>query len=76
MAALAETPDEHREDRSESADPAAQPEAELASIGRLLGERYRLERLVRGFGGEFQPEPELWIGVDELAQPQASVSNS
>ena len=74
MAALAETPDEHREDRSESSDPAAKPEAaELASIGRLLGDRYRLERLVRGFGGEFQPEPELWIGVDELLNRKVGV---
>ena len=74
MAALAETPDEHREDHSESSDTAVKPEAaELASIGRLLGDRYRLERLVRGFGGEFQPEPELWIGVDELLNRKVGV---
>jgi serine/threonine protein kinase len=51
---------------------AAEPR-ELAVAGRRLGGRYRLERLVRGFGGPFLPEPELWVGVDELLNRRVGV---
>jgi serine/threonine protein kinase len=53
---------------SEPAEPR-----ELAVAGRRLGGRYRLERLVRGFGGPFQPEPQLWVGVDELLNRRVGV---
>lgn len=46
---------------------------ELAVAGRRLGGRYRLERMVRGFGGGFQPEPQLWVGVDELLNRRVGV---
>ncbi|HWG28373.1 protein kinase family protein [Actinospica sp.] len=46
---------------------------ELAVIGRRLGGRYRLERMVRGFGGVFEPEPQLWVGVDELLNRRVGV---
>jgi serine/threonine protein kinase len=64
------------EDESESAtwepaEPAAR--RELAIVGRRLGSRYRLERMVRGFGGGFEPEPQLWVGVDELLNRRVGV---
>ncbi|MBR7824792.1 hypothetical protein KDK95_00610 [Actinospica sp. MGRD01-02] len=46
---------------------------ELAVVGRRLGSRYRLERMVRGFGGVFSPEPQLWVGVDELLNRRVGV---
>jgi serine/threonine protein kinase len=46
---------------------------ELAVVGRRLGGRYRLERMVRGFGGVFEPEPQLWVGVDELLNRRVGV---
>ena len=46
---------------------------ELAVAGRRLGGRYRLERMVRGFGGGFRPEPQLWVGVDELLNRRVGV---
>jgi hypothetical protein len=46
---------------------------ELAVAGRKLGGRYRLERMVRGFGGVFTPEPQLWVGVDELLNRRVGV---
>jgi hypothetical protein len=46
---------------------------ELAAVGRRLGGRYRLERMVRGFGGVFEPEPQLWVGVDELLNRRVGV---
>ena len=52
--------------------PAAAPR-ELAEVGRRLGGRYRLERMVRGFGGGFSPEPQLWVGVDELLNRRVGV---
>lgn len=74
MAALADTPDEQSEDPI-APKPAtiAEPAAELARAGRRLGERYRLERLLRGFGGEARPEPQLWLGVDELLNRRVGV---
>ena len=45
----------------------------LAVAGRKLGGRYRLERMVRGFGGAFAPEPQLWVGVDELLNRRVGV---
>ena len=62
-----------------SAEPETSPEPEpaepreLAVVGRKLGGRYRLERLVRSFGGGFQPEPQLWVGVDELLNRRVGV---
>ena len=73
MAALAETPDEHREDSTAPAQPAAAPAKELGAVGRRLGDRYRLERLLRGFGGDARPEPQLWLGVDELLNRRVGV---
>ena len=72
MAALAETPDEHSDAQQPSARPAAATR-ELAVAGRRLGERYRLERVLRGFGGDAQPEPQLWVGVDELLNRRVGV---
>lgn len=66
MAALAETPDEHPTDERESA-------GQTWSAGRRLGGRYRLERLVRGFGGSHEPQPQLWVGVDELLNRKVGV---
>lgn len=66
MAALAETPDENPTDATVSAGQAW-------SAGRRLGGRYRLERLVRGFGGRHAPEPQLWVGVDELLNRKVGV---
>ena len=63
----------------ETAEPKTSPEQEpaepreLAVVGRKLGGRYRLERLVRSFGGGFQPEPQLWVGVDELLNRRVGV---
>ena len=55
-------------------EPAGPKEArELAVVGRRLGSRYRLERMVRGFGGVFAPEPQLWVGVDELLNRRVGV---
>jgi serine/threonine protein kinase len=58
--------------RPGSAPESAEPR-ELAVAGRRLGGRYRLERLVRGFGGPFLPEPQLWVGVDELLNRRVGV---
>ena len=66
MAALAETPDENPTDENVSA-------GQTWSAGRRLGGRYRLERLVRGFGGSHSPEPQLWVGVDELLNRKVGV---
>lgn len=66
MAALAETPDENPADANVSAGRSWSP-------GRRLGGRYRLERLVRGFGGSHAPEPQLWVGVDELLNRKVGV---
>lgn len=66
MAALAGTPDENPTDENVSAGPMWSP-------GRRLGGRYRLERLVRGFGGAHEPEPQLWVGVDELLNRKVGV---
>ena len=46
---------------------------QLAVVGHKLGGRYRLERMVRGFGGGFRPEPQLWVGVDELLNRRVGV---
>ena len=74
MAALAETPDEHSEDRNGPVQAVAAPAREpLASVGLRLGDRYRLERLLRGFGGGFELEPQLWVGVDELLNRKVGV---
>jgi serine/threonine protein kinase len=75
VAALADTPDEHRDAETGHEIPVAEKPAagELASAGRRLGGRYRLERMVRGFGGGFEPEPELWVGVDELLNRKVGV---
>jgi hypothetical protein len=59
-------------ERPGSAPEPAEPR-ELAVAGRRLGGRYRLERLVRGFGGPFLPEPQLWVGVDELLNRRVGV---
>ena len=67
MAALAETPDENPTDENVSS------AGRLWSPGRRLGGRYRLERLVRGFGGSHSPEPQLWVGVDELLNRKVGV---
>ena len=53
--------------------PAPAEPRELAKVGRKLGGRYRLERMVRGFGGRFRPEPQLWVGVDELLNRRVGV---
>jgi serine/threonine protein kinase len=73
VAALADTPDEHSEEQAPSAPVAAEAARELASVGRRLGDRYRLERLLRGFGGDAEPEPQLWVGVDELLNRKVGV---
>ena len=74
MAALAETPDEHSEDRSAPVQAVAAPaRGPMASVGLRLGDRYRLERLLRGFGGGFELEPQLWVGVDELLNRKVGV---
>jgi hypothetical protein len=72
-----EEPEESVEE-PESAAPTwapAEPKQprELAVVGRRLGGRYRLERMVRGFGGVFEPEPQLWVGVDELLNRRVGV---
>jgi serine/threonine protein kinase len=73
VAALAETPDEHSEDRNAPVQAVAAPaRGPLASAGLRLGDRYRLERLLRGFGGS-EPEPQLWVGVDELLNRKVGV---
>jgi serine/threonine protein kinase len=72
VAALAETPDDHSDVNEPSAPPAAATR-ELAAAGLRLGERYRLERLLRGFGGDARPEPQLWVGVDELLNRKVGV---
>ena len=61
--------------KSSAAGQAPEPAEprELAAAGRKLGGRYRLERLVRGFGGPFLPEPQLWVGVDELLNRRVGV---
>lgn len=79
MAALAENPAEQSENEDfaaldEAENASAEPEPrELAAAGRKLGGRYRLERMVRGFGGVFTPEPQLWLGVDELLNRKVGV---
>ena len=81
-AATDEEPAEAPEPAASTAPKSAEPKAteperaeprELAVAGRKLGGRYRLERLVRGFGGGFQPEPQLWVGVDELLNRRVGV---
>lgn len=70
---------ESEEAESDEPEPAtwepAEPKRprELAIVGRRLGSRYRLERMVRGFGGVFEPEPQLWVGVDELLNRRVGV---
>ncbi|HET9169432.1 MAG TPA: protein kinase family protein [Actinospica sp.] len=78
---------EPADDDDEEAESESEPEAEipvwepatpkepreLAVVGRRLGSRYRLERMVRGFGGVFAPEPQLWVGVDELLNRRVGV---
>ena len=79
-----ESAEPEQSDSSEEPDPAepepatwepARPKEprELAVVGRRLGSRYRLERMVRGFGGVFSPEPQLWVGVDELLNRRVGV---
>ena len=53
-----------------------EPEKDFAVAGRRLGGRYRLERRVRGFGGGFEPEPQLWVGVDSGSAPPRVASTS
>jgi len=77
--AVEESDDEPAATEPETAEPkkSVEPEPaeprELAVVGRKLGGRYRLERLVRSFGGGFQPEPQLWVGVDELLNRRVGV---
>jgi hypothetical protein len=66
VAALADTPDENPTEENGSAGRSWSP-------GRRLGGRYRLERRVRGFGGGHSPEPQLWVGVDELLNRKVGV---
>ncbi|HEX4791710.1 MAG TPA: protein kinase family protein [Actinospica sp.] len=74
MAALADTPDEHSEEQTPTGpELTADTPRELAAAGRRLGDRYRLERRLRGFGGDVQPEPQLWLGVDELLNRKVGV---
>jgi hypothetical protein len=69
-----ETDEESAEPESSTWEPAVPKEPrELAVVGRRLGSRYRLERMVRGFGGVFAPEPQLWVGVDELLNRRVGV---
>ncbi len=69
-----ETDEEPEEPESSTWAPAEPKEPrELAVVGRRLGSRYRLERMVRGFGGVFAPEPQLWVGVDELLNRRVGV---
>jgi hypothetical protein len=74
VAALADTPDEHSEEQTPPGpEAAADTPRELATAGQRLGDRYRLERLLRGFGGDAKPEPQLWLGVDELLNRKVGV---